>query len=108
LAAPNAISGGGSGREVKLGVNVPVGDQVAVRVVGYSDLTGGFIDAIQPDASIRQNVNDGSKTGVRAALRFEPSDRFSITPRVVAQRVQTNGWNRQDAFNILANRDPFQ
>ncbi len=99
----NAISGGGAGRDVKLGVNVPVGDQVAVRVVGYSDVTGGFIDAVQPNARIKQNVNDGSKTGLRAALRFEPSDRFSITPRLVAQRVQANGWNRQDVFNILAN-----
>jgi iron complex outermembrane receptor protein len=48
-------------------------------------------------------VNTGTRAGVRAALRLEPSDRFSITPRVVFQKVEMDGWNRIDAFNILAN-----
>jgi iron complex outermembrane receptor protein len=40
---------------------------------------------------------------VRAALRFEPNDRFTITPRVVYQTVRMDGWNRIDDYNILAN-----
>lgn len=99
----SSISGGSMGSEVKLGVNAPLGDKAAVRIVGYYDLTGGYIDAVQPNLSMKKDVNDGSKTGVRAAMRFVPGDRFAITPRIVAQRVKTNGWNRQDAFNILAN-----
>ena len=31
------------------------------------------------------------------------SDNLSITPRLVYQRVETDGWNRDDIFNILAN-----
>src|SRR5205814_5750279 len=50
-------------------------------------------------------VNDGFRTGVRAAVKFVPNARLSITPRIVYQRVGSNGWNRSDAFNILAN--PF-
>jgi iron complex outermembrane receptor protein len=61
------------------------------------------MDAVQPDFSVNEDVNTGTRAGVRAALRLEPSDRFSITPRVVFQKVEMDGWNRIDAFNILAN-----
>ena len=50
-------------------------------------------------------LSTGTRTGVRAAVRWEPNDKFSITPRIVYQRVETDGWNRIDDFNILAN--PF-
>ena len=34
----------------------------------------GFIDAIQPDGTIRRNVNDGDRAGSRIALLFHPID----------------------------------
>ena len=36
-------------------------------------------------------------------MRFEPNENLSITPRVIYQEVDTDGWNRQDAYNILGN-----
>lgn len=99
----NAIGGGSMGSSVKLGVNAPLTDKLAARIVGYYNQMGGFMDAVQPNLSTKSDVNDGSKAGVRASVKFAPNDRFSITPRIVAQRVKTNGWNRIDAFNILAN-----
>ncbi|MEK6769181.1 MAG: TonB-dependent receptor, partial [Gemmatimonadota bacterium] len=36
-------------------------------------------------------------------VRFVPNERLSVTPRVVYQRLRMDGWNRIDAFNILAN-----
>ena len=42
---------------------------------------------------------------MRAAIRFEPNENFTITPRVFYQKVEMDGWNRKDDFNILAN--PF-
>jgi iron complex outermembrane receptor protein len=41
---------------------------------------------------------------VRAAVRIEPDDKLTITPRIVFQRLDMDGWNRIDGFNILANR----
>src|SRR6266545_3394264 len=38
-----------------------------------------------------------------AVVLFAPNDRLSITPRFVYQRVNMDGWNRIDVFNILAN-----
>ena len=60
---------------------------------------------MQPDLTVKENVNDGFRTGLRAAARIAPSPRLSITPRLVYQRVGMDGWNRIDDFNILAN--PF-
>ena len=100
-----AISGGGAGGNFKIGSNVPLGERAAARVAVYQNLIGGYMDAVQPDLSVDRNVNSGERTGARAAVLFAPNARLSITPRIVAQRVQMQGWNRHDAFNILAN--PF-
>ena len=97
------IDGGAPGNNAKVGFNVPLGDKTAFRVAGYSDRTGGYMDAVQPNQTVNHAVNGSERTGVRAAFRIVPSGRFSITPRVVYQDVKTDGWNRIDAFNILAN-----
>jgi iron complex outermembrane receptor protein len=101
----NTVIGRGAGGVVKLGGNVPLGDRAAVRVAGYFNQLPGFMDAVQPGLSVRENVNTGQRAGVRAALRLDPTDRLSIVPRVVFQSVRSDGWNRIDAYNILAN--PF-
>jgi iron complex outermembrane receptor protein len=99
----NTVDNGGSGGYAKAFVNSPIGDTAAVRVTAWYNDTPGWIAAHQPDGSIRQDVNDGEVYGVRAALRFEVADALIVTPRVIYQKVETNGWNRQDAFNILGN-----
>jgi iron complex outermembrane receptor protein len=100
-----SVDGGNAGLNGKFGFNAPLGDKAALRVVSYYDRIAGFIDAVQPDLSVRENVNDGFRTGFRAATLLTPSPRLAITPRVAYQHVGTNGSNRMDGFNILAN--PF-
>lgn len=97
------ILGGSVGANVKLGTNLPLGNKAAGRVALYYNQLGGYMDAVQPDLSVDKNVNTGTRTGLRAAVRFEPNPRLAITPRVVYQTVRMDGWNRIDAFNILAN-----
>ena len=99
----NQISRGASGNIAKIGYNVPLGDKAAWRVAGYSNDLAGWMDALQPDFTVNQNVNGGNRTGVRTAVRIVPNSRFSLTPRLVYQKVHMDGWNRIDAFNILAN-----
>ena len=101
----SGVGGGTMGGNAKLGFNVPLGQKAAFRVASYYDRLPGYIDAVQPNLTVKENVNTGFRTGVRAAVRFVPNERLSITPRVVYQKVETDGWNRIDAFNILAN--PF-
>ncbi len=101
----SSISDGGIGGNAKAAVNVPIGDRAAMRAAAYYTQYGGFIDAVQPGLSVRDDVNDGNRLGGRVAFRFEPNDRLTITPRLLYQEVEMNGWNRIDDFNILAN--PF-
>src|SRR6266699_311992 len=102
-AEVTAIDGGEPGSSAKLGFNAPVGDKAAFRIVGYSSRTGGYMDAVQPNLLVDKNVNGYGRAGLRAALRLQPTSKFSITPRIVYQSSKADGWNRIDAFNILAN-----
>jgi iron complex outermembrane recepter protein len=97
------VGGGGFGGNTKVAFNTPLGQKAALRVAGYYGRLPGYMDAVQPDLSVNEDVNDGFRTGVRASVKFEPSNRLTITPRLVYQRTSMNGWNRIDAFNILAN-----
>jgi iron complex outermembrane receptor protein len=101
----NTIDGGNQGANVKLGFNAPLGETAAVRVAGYYSRLAGYMDAVQPDLSVNEDVNTGDRMGVRVAVRIAPNERLTVTPRLVYQKVEMDGWNRIDAFNILAN--PF-
>ena len=97
------FDGGSSGNSAKLGFNVPLGQKAAFRVVGYGNRIGGFMDAVQPNLQLDDDVNSSDRNGLRAALRLVPSERLSITPRVVYQKATADGWNRIDVYNILGN-----
>jgi iron complex outermembrane recepter protein len=90
---------------LKAAVNLPIGDKVAIRAVGYYTNYGGFIDARREGGAIDKNVNNGSRIGGRIAVTIAPSDNVTITPRVIYQKIDTNGFNRQEVFNLYAN--PF-
>jgi outer membrane receptor protein involved in Fe transport len=85
-------------------VNLPLGDTAAVRVVGYHTEYAGFIDARREGGGLDEDINDGRRTGGRIALLFQPTPDISITPRVVYQEVRANGFNRQEVYNLYANR----
>jgi iron complex outermembrane receptor protein len=99
----NSVTDGDLGGSAKVALNTPLGDKTALRLTAFYNRFGGFIDAVQPDLSVKEDVNSGDRTGARLALRMQPNDQLSITPRVLYQKVKTDGWNREDAFNILAN-----
>ena len=91
------------GGHLKGAVNLPLGDNAAVRAVGYYTKYAGFIDAFGPARG--ENVNDGERYGGRLAVTFQPSDSLTITPRVLYQKVTADGFNRQEIYNLYAN--PF-
>jgi len=101
----NMIDGGGEGGSLKAMVNVPMSDTVAVRAVAYHTEYGGYIDALREGGTIDEDVNSGSRTGGRIAFTFKPSDTVTFTPRVIYQEIDTDGFNRQEVFNLYAN--PF-
>src|SRR5512134_2791129 len=70
----STVDDGEFGGGVKAALNLPMGENVAARIVGYYSQLPGFIDSIYPDRSKKEDVNGGERTGVRASLRFQPND----------------------------------
>ena len=100
-AGLNQIDGGSLGGELKGAVNIPLGEKAAARAVGYWTHYAGFVDAIGPAAG--SNVNDGDRYGGRLAILLEPTEGVRITPRVIYQKVVSNGFNRSEVWNLYAN-----
>ncbi|MFN2287146.1 MAG: TonB-dependent receptor domain-containing protein [Chromatocurvus sp.] len=55
-------------------INVPLGDTLALRAVGYSYQHDGFIDNVELG---EDDINDEDTVGGRLALRWMPSDAFT-------------------------------
>lgn len=101
----NLVDGDDFGGHLKGAINLPLGGSLAVRAVGYYTRYGGFVDALTEGGGRMEDVNSGERYGGRIALTFAPSDDLSITPRIVYQKVSTDGFNRQEVYNLYAN--PF-
>lgn len=106
------ISGGGNGFLTEGFVNVPLTDNATIRLVGWVEADGGFIDNVRvqrtfpstvsdgsPDpgittdnaASVKDNYNTVNTYGARAALRIDLNDNWTVTPGVMFQKQTTEG-----------------
>lgn len=85
-------------------VNVPIGDRAAVRLVGWHESKGGYIDnvpgsityaasGIMIDNSelVKDDFNDVDTTGARALLKIDLNDNWSITPGLMYQEQESSG-----------------
>jgi len=97
----NHVADGEMGGHLKGAINVPLGETAAVRAVGYYQRYPGFIDALGPASG--DNVNDGVRYGGRLSLLWQPMEDLRITPRVVYQKVESDGFNREEEFNLFRN-----
>lgn len=113
----NTVTDGDVGGHVKGMVNIPLAEgSSALRLVGYTTEYAGFIDARRESTgTFEEDVNSGNRSGARAALTFQPTDNLSITPRIIYQEITTDGFNRQEVYNLFANpntdpaiREPIQ
>ncbi|MEQ9464131.1 MAG: TonB-dependent receptor [Haliea sp.] len=101
----NTVEDGDMGGHVKGMVNIPLNDKAALRVVGYGTEYGGWIDALREGGGVSEDVNSGERYGGRITLALQPTDYLTITPRVVFQNIETDGFNREEVYNLFAN--PF-
>jgi len=99
----NSIADGDSGWHLKGMANVPISESSALRLVGYTTEYGGYIDALSEQGARDDDVNTGTRTGVRLSLLWDVIDRVSLLPRLIHQRVEADGFNREEVFNLFAN-----
>jgi iron complex outermembrane receptor protein len=112
-ASLEQVSHGDEGGFVRAALNLPVSDTMAARLVGYWHHLPGFVDAVTPIGPVGANspsgfnvqkaINDGDRSGARLSFLIRPDSALSITPRIMFQKLETNGYPRADAYNILAN-----
>jgi iron complex outermembrane recepter protein len=111
--------GGDLSEAVNASLNVPMGETVALRAVGYFRNDGGWIERTgrvmsfdasdasqyQPDFSqgIDKDVNEQRTGGARVALTFQPNESFSITPSVFYQNIDMDA--RADYDQPAGNED---
>ncbi|THD80580.1 MAG: TonB-dependent receptor [Phenylobacterium sp.] len=80
--------GGSPSRDVEAYGSIPlVQDHVAVRLVGYDDIQGGYID----NAELRlSNVDRTTRDGGRVSLRLQASPDWQLDLSADAQRLRSN------------------
>jgi outer membrane receptor protein involved in Fe transport len=103
-------------------VNLPIGDKAAVRLVGWSTSSAGWIDNVErtrtyaantsdPDddfvasnaAFAKDNYNTVDTVGGRAALRINLGENWTVTPTVMAQKADSEGsWGDDDSECAVA------
>ena len=103
----NAFDKGGAGGMGEAYVNIPLSDRAAIRLVGFAEHRGGFIDNVPKSRTytltggstlvtdnrkfVEKNFNDYDTYGGRAALRIELDDQWTVTPSVIAQSQESHG-----------------
>jgi iron complex outermembrane receptor protein len=100
----NTIAHGDAGYVVEGFVNQPISDKIAVRLVGWAEHDGGYIDnvpntlsfptsgtTINNSARVKNDYNDVDTYGGRAALRIELDDNWVITPTIMGQQQKVGG-----------------
>jgi len=102
-------------------VNLPMGDNAALRLVGWSVTNAGWIDnkaatrtysidqstaaddfVTTNDQFVEDNYNTIDTIGARAALRINLGENWAITPNLMYQKMEQEGSWGDDLNDVLA------
>jgi outer membrane receptor protein involved in Fe transport len=106
----NSISHGGSGHVAEGYLNAPISPTAAIRIVAWDEYDAGYIDnvfgtrtfpgwdadsgghgTIDNAAVAKNNYNDVTTRGARAALKLDFGENWTVTPQIMTQSQLTHG-----------------
>ena len=100
----NTVDHGDAGYGAEGFINLPVSDKAAIRLVGWAEHDGGYIDnvpgsityptsgaTIANPSTAKDNYNDVDTYGGRAALKIDLDDNWTVTPTIMAQDQKSHG-----------------
>ena len=106
----NKVTDGEFGYVAEGFVNVPLTDKIAVRAVGWYDKDAGYIDNVLQTRTfpttgfvattapfVEKNYNDVETFGGRIALGIELDESWTITPSIMGQKQQSDGFFAQES-----------
>lgn len=78
--------------EAGAAIGAPITENLAFRMSGWYQHTGGYIDQVAQgtDDVIKKNVNSSNSMVYRATLGWKPLDTLTITPAFYFQRTHSN------------------
>jgi iron complex outermembrane recepter protein len=101
----NSVDHGGIGYTGDGMVNIPLSENAAIRIVAWDEHDAGYINnvygtltfpssgiTINNAATAKKDYNTVDKLGGRVALKIDLDDNWTITPVLMAQRENTNGF----------------
>src|SRR5688572_21660557 len=120
----NMVDGDDSGYIAEGFVNVPIGEQAAIRLVGWYREDAGWVDnvltertfpgvaddpsddiTVSNDEFAEDDYNTMETYGARAALRVDLNDNWSITPNFMIQNQYSDGSWGDDANDFIVSGD---
>jgi outer membrane receptor protein involved in Fe transport len=123
-AEANMVDGDDTGYVAEGYVNLPIGENAALRFVGWGLSEAGWVDnkpatrtytgdvsrldddiTVNNDPFVEKNYNTVATVGARAALRVNLNENWSVTPQLSYQRQDQQGSWGDDLNDVLANGD---
>jgi len=105
----NTIAHGDHGYVLEGFVNQPINDKIAIRLVGWGEHQGGYIDNVAASRTyptskititnagrVKKDYNDVDLYGGRAAARIELGDNWVATPTIMGQVEKVGGIFSED------------
>ncbi len=84
----SAVDGGGTGYGVRGAANIPLTDEIAVRVSGFDREDPGYIDNVTTG---KKNVNSMQTYGGHASVLYKPTESFSVRFSALVQDQSMDG-----------------
>ncbi len=102
----NTVKSGDIGYNLNGFWNFPLGERAAIRLVAWHKEIGGYIDQVPttmhfpgPESNTvdnsdfaRKDANEITTSGLRAALKIDLNDNWSLTPAIMAQTSDHEGY----------------
>ncbi|WP_336980863.1 TonB-dependent receptor [Altererythrobacter fulvus] len=86
--------GGDANYRVGGAINLPLGENAALRIAGETGYQSGFVDRVDGSGDvIDKNIDSERYHAVRATLLWQPSDSLTITPALQWQYVKSDDTN---------------
>src|SRR5688572_30474702 len=120
----NMVDGNDEGYIAEGFINVPIGEQAAIRLVGWYREDAGWVDNVEATRTFPGVADDPSDDitinnaefaeddyntietyGARAALRVDLNDNWSITPTLMIQNQYSDGSWGDDANDFIVSGD---
>jgi len=104
-AGVSVSAGGAPSEDAQLTVNLPlIEDQLALRLVGYANDLGGYVDEVQLH---RNNSNSTRIRGFRAASAWQPISNWIVSAHLAYQQTQSDDSQYFDPDLGTYKRDNF-